>query len=67
MPDVSRGRYREVLEQAMEDVAMAMADSVAYQQRLLEIRNRCAELWRMADLGDVPDYELMPRVVGGRR
>ena len=63
MAEVSKARMREVLEDAMADVAMAMTDSVSYQQRLLAVRQRCAEVWQMADLGDVPEYETQIRAV----
>lgn len=64
MAEISKLRLRAVLEDAMGDVAMLMSDSVTYQQRLLEIRARCAEVWNMAELGDdLPEYEVKPRAV----
>jgi hypothetical protein len=42
----------------MEDVAMAMTDSVSFQERLKEVRTAVAEVWKMADLGDVPEWEV---------
>lgn len=57
MATVSKDRIREVLEDAMTDVALAMADSVSYQQRLMEVRQRVAAVWQMADLGEVPEFE----------
>ena len=63
MASVSKERLRELLEDAMSDVAMAMADSVSYQQRLMGVRQRCADVWSLADLGDVPEFELQPRAV----
>lgn len=63
MATVSKDRLREILEEAMEDVAMAMADSVSYQQRLLEIRAHCTEVWSLADLGDAPAFEMQARAV----
>lgn len=57
MATVSKDRMREVLEDAMTDVALAMADSVSYQQRLMEVRQRVAAVWQMADLGEVPEFE----------
>lgn len=62
MAQVSKERLREALEGAMEDVAMALGDSMTYQQRLLAVRQRCAEVWQMAELGDVPDFEAQVRV-----
>lgn len=67
MATVSKERMREVLEEAMEDVAMLMADGMNYQQKLLELRQRCAEMWGMADLGEVPAFEPEVRILGARR
>lgn len=65
--DVPKSRLREQLELAMEDVAMAMADSMSYQERLKTVRERCATVWKMADLGPVPEWELevRPKRVAG--
>ncbi len=58
MATVSKERMREVLEEAMGDVAMLMSDSLGYQDRLNQIRRSCADLWKMADLGDdLPEWE----------
>jgi len=68
MPD-PKDRLRTVLEEAMEDVAMLMADDDAHKatqaQKLLEVRQRIATVWKMADLGAVPEfqYELRGTVV----
>lgn len=62
MPD-PKERLRTVLEEAMEDVAFLMADGMSHQQRLLEIRQRCATVWKMADLGAVPEFEMTATVV----
>lgn len=50
---VSKERLREQLESSMEDVAMLMSDTVAFQERLRSRRSG-----RMADLGDVPEWEV---------
>lgn len=55
---VSKERLREQLESSMEDVAMLMSDTVAFQERLKEVRSAVAEVWKMADLGDVPEWEV---------
>lgn len=60
---VSKDRLREILEAAMEDVAMAMSEGTRSQHRLLEVRQACATVWQMADLGDVPEYETQVRAV----
>jgi len=60
---VSKERLRTHLEAAMEDVAMLTADTVDFQQRLREIRQACAEVWQMAELGDVPEWEMQPQIV----
>ena len=57
----SKDRLREVLEEAMEDVAMLMADTTNYQARLMEVRQRCAEVWAMGGLGEVPEYEVQAK------
>ncbi len=59
----SKERLRELLEDAMADVAQAMSDSMTHQQRLLSVRQRCADVWELADLGDVPEYEAQVRAV----
>lgn len=59
---VSKERLREVLEEAMEDVAMLMSDNLQTTDRLREIRDRCAEVWKMADLGEVPEWEAEVRL-----
>lgn len=63
MAAISKDRLREQLEAAMEDVAMLLSDSVTYQERLKEVRSACAEVWKMADLGDVPEWETRVRAV----
>ena len=60
---LSKAELRSVLEQAMEDVALLMGESMTCQQRLLEVRGLCADVWKMADLGDVPEFEPSVRVV----
>jgi len=60
---LSKAELRSVLEQAMEDVAMLMGDTMTCQRRLMEVRQLCADVWTMADLGDVPEYETSVRVV----
>jgi len=55
---VSKERLREQLEASMEDVAMLMSDTVSYQERLKDVRASIAEVWKMADLGDVPEWEI---------
>jgi hypothetical protein len=63
MATVSKDRLRELLEDSMADVAMLMADSVGYQQRLLEIRQRVSAVWELADLGEVPEFEVQSKAV----
>lgn len=61
-----KGWLRGVLEQAMEDVADLMAEEIAEttarQRKLIEVRQRCAEVWKRFDLGDVPEWEFETRV-----
>lgn len=63
MAAVSKDRLREQLEASMEDVAMAMTDLRTIEDRLREIRASCAEVWKMADLGDVPEWETTMKAV----
>lgn len=60
---VSKERLREQLESAMEDVALLMSDTANYQDKLREVRAAVAEVWKMADLGDVPEWETRIRAV----
>lgn len=60
---VSKERLREQLEAAMEDVAMAMSDMRTIEDRLREVRAAAAEVWKMADLGDVPEWEVRVKAV----
>ena len=60
---VSKERLREQLEASMEDVAMAMTDMRSTEERLREIRASIAEVWKMADLGDVPEWEVRVKAV----
>jgi hypothetical protein len=60
---ISKDRLREQLEASMEDVAMLMSETVNFQERLREIRAATAEVWKMADLGDVPEWETQVRAV----
>ncbi len=53
----------EVLEEAMEDVALAMNDMRTMEERLRDVRARVASVWKMADLGEVPEWELQVRAV----
>lgn len=56
-----KDRLRQVLEQAMEDVALLMAADTEHRatqaEKLVEVRKSVATVWRMADLGDVPEWE----------
>ncbi len=65
MPD-PKLRLREVLEEAMEDVAMLMAADAEHQtttaEALIKVRQKVATVWRMADLGDVPEWEVRATV-----
>lgn len=63
MMAVSKERLREQLEAAMEDVAMAMSDMRSIEDRLREVRAATAEVWKMADLGDVPEWEVRVKAV----
>lgn len=60
---VSKDRLRQQLEASMEDVAMLMSDTVSYQERLKDVRASIAEVWKMADLGDVPEWEVRVKAV----
>lgn len=60
---VSKEALRAQLEGAMEDVALAMSESVSFQERLKEVRTAVAEVWKMADLGDVPEWEVRVKAV----
>ena len=61
---LSRTRLSQTLEDAMADIAMLMADNMNYQQKLMEVRQRCLEVWGMAELGEEPEFEMevRPRV-----
>lgn len=61
MATVDRERLREVLEEAMEDVAMLMSDELSREARLKDVRSRIAKVWTMAELGDVPEWETQVR------
>lgn len=61
MAAISKDRLREQLEASMEDVAMLMSDTVSFQDKLREVRASVAEVWKMADLGDVPEWETQIR------
>mgnify|MGYP006921387093 CR=1 FL=1 len=58
MAEVTKERLAEVLEEAMEDVAFAMNDMRSMEERLRDVRARVASVWKMADLGEVPEWEL---------
>lgn len=60
---VSKEALRAQLEGAMEDVALAMSESVSFQERLKEVRTAVAEVWKMADLGEVPEWEVRVKAV----
>lgn len=68
MAETAQGKswLRSVLEQAMEDVAELyvgeVADTTAKQQKFLEVRNRCIEVWKRFDLGDPPEFEIETKV-----
>lgn len=63
MAEVSKDRLRAQLEAAMEDVAMAMSDMRTIEDRLREVRAATAEVWKMADLGEVPEWEYQRKAV----
>lgn len=63
MAEVTKSALREQLEGAMEDVAMLLADAATYQERLAQVRTACAEVWKMADLGAVPEWEVRAKAV----
>lgn len=60
---VSKEALRAQLEGAMEDVALAMSESVSFQERLKEVRTAVAEVWKMVDLGEVPEWEVRVKAV----
>lgn len=63
MAEVTKEALRAQLEAAMEDVAMAMSDSISFQERLRSVRAATAEVWKMAELGEVPEWEMQVKAV----
>lgn len=53
-------RLKEILEQAMEDVATIMADEDRHRstqaERLMEVRRSVARTWKMAGFGEAPEF-----------
>lgn len=60
---VSKDRLRLRLQEAMEDVALLMAARANEGTQLLEVRQTFVEIWEMAGLGEVPEYEIRTSVV----
>ena len=42
---------------------MAMSDMRTIEDRLREVRAATAEVWKMADLGEVPEWEYQRKAV----
>lgn len=61
--EITRARARAVLEQSRMDIAMALSESMATQQRLHQLMGITAELYEGITGEEAPDIEVQPRVV----
>lgn len=62
MAQVSKARLREQLEAAFADVADLQAQAMRMQNGAVAARNNIAQVWELADLGDVPEFEIRATV-----
>lgn len=63
MAEVTKERLQAQLEAANAEVAELYAVTLAMQNKLRVVRDTQDEIWKMADLGDVPEWEVRVRAV----
>jgi hypothetical protein len=60
---VTKARLREQLEAAFADIADLQAQAVRMQNKSMAARQSVASVWELADLGEVPEYEIRTAAV----
>lgn len=63
MAHIEKAELRELLEEAFMDVAEALAGDYNRIQRGMSTQQKLGRIWKMADLGELPEYEPSFRVV----
>jgi len=62
--EVDAVRFRERLEDSMEDIGLLLGMSFEQVRLLMDQHRRLRETWEEAGFGDAPELEISAKVVG---